>query len=185
MFAVSVAVVAAHFYFAPPPHAGVYAPRMDGALGTTFWTYWRWVLGPMPAAIGGRRSGVRARADRLGAATPRCTALFGAAWFVIAVAAVPAAARSQDGLLPRGARRSASRWWAHLRSRDCGKFGRFRRVAIVAGDRWCMRGVRLQASWTVTRWQHARGGEGGRPGARRGGSAPGGAGEDHSAGRDR
>ena len=71
MFAVSAAAVAAHFYFAPPPHAGVYAPRIDGALGATFWTYWRWALGPIPAAMAASHGGVRAGADRLGPATPR------------------------------------------------------------------------------------------------------------------
>ena len=50
MFAVSAAAVATHFYFAPPAHAGVYAPRVDAAMGATLWTYWQMVLGPMPGA---------------------------------------------------------------------------------------------------------------------------------------
>ena len=49
MFALSLAAVLMHFYFAPPPHSGVYAPRVDAAIVATLWTYWRWVLGPMPA----------------------------------------------------------------------------------------------------------------------------------------
>jgi len=48
MFAVSAAVVMAHFYFAPPAHAGVYAPRLDGLIAMSLWTYWRWAIGTPP-----------------------------------------------------------------------------------------------------------------------------------------
>jgi hypothetical protein len=51
MFAVSALAVFLHFHFAPPPAAGVYAPRLDGRLLATFWTYWQWSLGPMPLWI--------------------------------------------------------------------------------------------------------------------------------------
>src|ERR1019366_1720051 len=48
MFLVSAAAVAAHFYFAPPAHAGVYAPSLKGGIGMSVWTYWGWVLGTPP-----------------------------------------------------------------------------------------------------------------------------------------
>src|ERR1019366_6312885 len=51
MFAVSAAVVAAHFYFAPPAQAGVYAPRLDSAIATTLWTYWGWAVGTPPEGV--------------------------------------------------------------------------------------------------------------------------------------
>ena len=78
--------MAAHFYFAPPPHAGVYAPRIDGALGTTFWTYWRWVLGPMPAAMAAVVAACVPALTVWGLRRRDATALFGAAWFVITLA---------------------------------------------------------------------------------------------------
>jgi len=48
MFAVSALAVWLHFHFAPPAVSGQYAPVLDGRVFPTLWTYWTWVLGPMP-----------------------------------------------------------------------------------------------------------------------------------------
>jgi hypothetical protein len=48
MFAVSALAVLLHFHFAPPAVSGVYAPTLDARVFSTLWTYWAWVLGPMP-----------------------------------------------------------------------------------------------------------------------------------------
>ena len=48
MLAVSALAVFAHFHFAPPAVSGVYAPVLDARIFSTLWTYWAWVLGPMP-----------------------------------------------------------------------------------------------------------------------------------------
>ena len=173
MFAVSAAAVRAHFYFAPPPHAGVYAPRIDSALGATFWTYWRWVLGPMPAAMAAalvaacvlalivwglrRRDNYRITRRRV-VCDYRCCR----------TCRCPITGWTITWRCPR----SASRCWAHSRSPECGKFRAGARESR-SGSPFCVyTGSSLQASWTVTRWQHARGAEGGRPGARRGRSSP-------------
>jgi hypothetical protein len=155
MCGVSVAMVAAHFYFAPPPHAGVYAPRIDGALGTTFWTYWRWVLGPMPAAMAAVVAACVPALTVWGLRRRDATALFGAAWFVITLAPyLPLPDHRMDyylavpsiGIAMVGA-------FAIAR---LGKFGPVPRVAIGLAI-LAYTGSSLRASWTVTRWQHARG----------------------------
>ena len=78
MFAVSALAVAAHFYCAPPAQAGVYAPRMDGAMAATLWTYWRWAAGPMPLEAVACVILLIAWGLRRG----ESTAVLGAGWFV-------------------------------------------------------------------------------------------------------
>src|SRR5450759_4807225 len=154
MFAVSLAAVLAHFYFAPPPHAGVYAPRVDAAIGATLWTYWRWALGPMPelaaalvaasllALIGwGRRRGESAE-------------LLGAGWFVFPLLPyLPLPDHKMDyylavpsiGIAMLGA-------YAVGNMMKFGVVGRPAAVLVIL----IYATTSLQASWTVPRWQHAR-----------------------------
>ena len=155
MFVVSLAVVAAHFYFAPPPHAGVYAPRIDGALGTTFWTYWRWVLGPMPSAMAALVAVCVLALIVWGLRRRDSTALFGAAWFVITlVPYLPLPDHRMDYYLA-----VPSIGIAMVGAFAIARLGKFRPVPRVAIGLAVLvyTGSSLQASWTVTRWQHARG----------------------------
>ena len=155
MFAVSAAAVAAHFYFSPPAHAGVYAPSLKGGIGTSVWTYWGWVLGTPPegaallVAVGvialivwGLRRGDSA-------------ALLAAAWYVFPLLpylvlpdhkmsyylAVPSIGIAMLGAYALG---------------NIMKFGVVGRpaVVLVIGG---YAAISLPASWTVTQWQHARG----------------------------
>src|SRR5260370_22077527 len=82
MFAVSAAAVLLHFYFAPPAHAGGDAPHLGGAIGATIWTYWRWVLGPMPEIAAGLMAVCAMVLTVWGLRHAESTALLGAAWFV-------------------------------------------------------------------------------------------------------
>jgi hypothetical protein len=155
MFAVSAAAVVTHFYFAPPQHVGVYAPRIDAAMGTTLWTYWEMVLGPMPgavaAAVAAGAIGLIAWGWLRGESTP----VLGAGWFVLPLLpylplphhislyylAVPSI-----GIAILGAYAAAS-----LRKfRMAGRIATL--VVLVA-----YAGTSVRASWTTTRWQHARG----------------------------
>jgi hypothetical protein len=155
MFSVSAAVVMAHFYFAPPPHAGVYAPRVDAAMGATLWTYWKMVLGPMPD---GAAAPVAAGVLVLIAwslSRGESAALLGAGWFLLPLLpylplphhvqtyylAVPSI-----GVAILGAYAAASL----RRFRLAGRIATL--VVLVA-----YLGTSVQASWTTTRWQHARG----------------------------
>jgi hypothetical protein len=155
MFAVSLTVVAAHFYFAPPPHAGVYAPRIDGALGTTLWTYWRWVLGPMPPAMAAVIMACALALIVWGLRRRDSTALFGAAWFVMTLLPyLPLPDHMMDYYLA-----VPSVGIAIMGAFAMARLGKFRpapRVAIGLAV-LVYTGSSLQASWTVTRWQHARG----------------------------
>jgi hypothetical protein len=154
MFAVSLASVGAHFYFAPPPHAGVYAPRIDSALAATLFTYWRWALGPMPVwtailvATGAFVLVVWGlqRGEYLG--------LLGAAWFLFPLLPyLPLPDHRMDyylavpsiGIAMLGAYAIAS-------VRRFPAAGRIALVLIIL----LYAGGSAQASWTTTRWQHAR-----------------------------
>ena len=143
MFAVSAAVVALHFYFAPPPAGGVYAPRVDGAMLTTLRTYWEWGLGSMAAPL----TVLAVAVIGWGVWRREYLALLGLGWFVIPLLpylplpehrmtyylAVPAI-----GIAILGA---------------CA-IGRAPVVASLALLLYVAPNV--QASWTATRWQHAR-----------------------------
>jgi hypothetical protein len=153
MFAVSLAAVMAHFYFAPPPHAGVYTPRVDSAIGTTLWTYWRWVLGPMPALAAALVAASLIALIVWSLKRRESTALLGAAWFVLPLLpyltlpdhkmdyylAVPAIGIALSGAYAMG------------RVRKFGAVGRLAIVLVIL----VYTGTSVQASWTVTRWQHA------------------------------
>ncbi len=150
MFAVSALAVAAHFYFSPPAHGGVYAPRLDSAIATTLWTYWRWALiaAPLSAAacvilliVWGLRRG-------------ESTALVGTAWFVLPLLpylvlpdhkmtyylAVPAIGIAMLGAYAVGSLRQFAVAW------------RIATVLVIV--LYTVASVR--ASWAQTVWQHAR-----------------------------
>jgi hypothetical protein len=153
MFAVSLAAVMAHFYFAPPPHTGVYTPRVDSAIGTTLWTYWRWALGPMPALAAALVAASLIALIVWSLKRRESTALLGAAWFVLPLLpylalpdhkmayylAVPAIGIAVSGAYAMG------------RVRKFGAVGRLAIVFVIL----VYTGTSVQASWTVTRWQHA------------------------------
>ena len=154
MFAVSALAVLAHFYFAPPPHAGVYAPRIDSAIGATLWTYWRWVLGPMPALAAALVVAGVIALIAWGLGRGEYTALLGAGWFVLPLLPyLPLPDHKMDyylavpsiGIAVLGA-------YAIGNVRKFGVAGRIAAVLIVM----LYAGTSVQASWTVTRWQHAR-----------------------------
>ena len=154
MFAVSALAVLAHFYFAPPPHAGVYAPRIDSAIGATLWTYWRWVLGPMPALAAALVVAGVIALIAWGLGRGEYTALLGAGWFVLPLLPyLPLPDHKMDyylavpsiGIAMLGA-------YAIGNVRKFGVAGRIAAVLIVM----LYAGTSVQASWTVTRWQHAR-----------------------------
>jgi len=155
MFAVSLAAVAVHFYFAPPPHGGAYAPRLDAAIPATLWTYWRWVLGPMPWSATALMAAAALALVAWDLRRRDSTALLAAAWFALPLLpylllpehkmdyylAVPSI-----GIAILGAYAAAN-----LR-----RFAMAARIAAAAAL-VCYTATSVQASWTATRWQHARG----------------------------
>jgi hypothetical protein len=150
MFAVSALAVAAHFYFAPPAHAGVYAPRVDGAMGATLWTYWRWAVGPMPLGAVACVILLIAWGLRRG----ESTALLGAGWFVFPLLpylvlpdhkmvyylAVPTIGVAIIGAYALGSLRKFVVAW---------------RIAVVLVI-LLYTATSVRASWTETLWLHAR-----------------------------
>jgi hypothetical protein len=151
MFAVSAAAVAAHFYFAPPAHAGVYAPHVGSAIAATLWTYWRWAVVATPLStaacvilliVWGLRRG-------------ETTALVGTAWFVLPLLpylvlpdhkmtyylAVPAVGIAIIGAYALGSLRKFAVAW------------RVATVLVIV----LYTATSVRASWTQTVWQHARG----------------------------
>lgn len=166
MFALSMLAVGTHYRFAPPPSAGVYAPRVDARLFDTFWTYWTWALGPVRfAAFGWTQSELAAALTALitvGAAAlvvwslhrREYAGLFGLAWFAISLTpylvlpdhkmdyylAVPSI-----GLAIAGA-------WAVDRTRQCGAVWQIAAaLPLVAYVGTC-----IPASASIARWTHDR-----------------------------
>jgi hypothetical protein len=154
MFAVSLAAVLVHFYVAPPPHAGVYAPKVDAAMGATLWTYWEMVLGPMPVGAAAAVAACVLVLIVWGLLRGESMALLGAGWFVLPLLpylplphhislyylAVPAI-----GIAIQGAFAAAS-------LRKFRLTGRIATLAVMVA----YVGTSVQASWTTTRWQNAR-----------------------------
>lgn len=155
MFAVSLAAVLVHFYFAPPPHAGVYAPRVDAAMGATLWTYWRWVVGPMPDLAAALVAASLVALIAWGLRRGEYAALLGAGWFLFPLLpylplpdhkmtyylAVPSIGIAIVGAYAMGS------------LRKFGVAGRIVTTLVIL----VYAGTSVQASWTVTQWQHARG----------------------------
>jgi hypothetical protein len=154
MFAVSALAVAAHFYFAPPAHAGVYAPRLDSAIRATLWAYWGWVLGTPNDAVALLVAACVIALIVWALRRGDSTALQAAAWFVFPLLpylvlpdhkmdyylAVPSIGIAMLGAYAIG---------------NAAKFGRYGRIAAVLAV-LTYAGTSAQASWPITRWQHAR-----------------------------
>jgi hypothetical protein len=151
MFAVSALAVFLHFQFAPPAASGVYAPTLDARVFSTLWTYWAWVLGPMPVwltllltagicllIVSSIRQGKHA-------------ALLGLAWFAIPLLPyLPLPGHKMDYYLAVPAIGIAMLGAAAI------QYGGPVRVPVVA----CLLiylGASLPKSLTVARWEHARG----------------------------
>jgi hypothetical protein len=153
MFAVSAAAIMTHFYFAPPPHTGVYAPRVDSAIGPTLWTYWRWGLGSMPAAVAALVAAGFIALVAWGLKRRESTALLGAAWFVLPLLPyLPLPDHKMDYYLAVPAIGIAIAGAYVL-----GRFRKFTPVARLAALLIILlySVTSIHASWTVTRWQHA------------------------------
>jgi hypothetical protein len=149
MFAVSALAAGAHFYFAPPAHAGAYAPVVDARLLSTLWTYWAWVLGPMLLWL----TLALTAAVCLSIASAirhRCYApLLGLAWFLIPLLPyLPLPDHKMDyylavpaiGIAMLGATALAGRW----------------RIAAAACALMYL-GASLPKSIATARWEHGRG----------------------------
>ncbi len=97
MFALSAAAAFVHLKFAPLSAGGAYSPRVDLRLFDTLATYWTWALGPARlATFGWLTSGAALALTGLltvsaaalaawGIRRREFTAVFGLAWFVIAL----------------------------------------------------------------------------------------------------
>jgi hypothetical protein len=170
MFAVSAAVVAAHFYFAPPAHAGVYAPHVGSAIAATLWTYWGWALGTPPDAVALLMAAGVIGLIGWGLRRSDSSALVATAWFVFPLLpylvlpehrmsyylAVPAIGIAMLGGYAVAI--ACSGWQAQ----PCPT------KTVRAALAWTRRSIiplviliygatSVRASWTVTQWQHARG----------------------------
>uniref|UniRef100_Q01Y55 Glycosyltransferase RgtA/B/C/D-like domain-containing protein n=1 Tax=Solibacter usitatus (strain Ellin6076) TaxID=234267 RepID=Q01Y55_SOLUE len=146
MFAVSAVAVFLHFHFAPPPAAGVYAPRVDGRMLATFWTYWQWSLGPMPLwlALALTAAVVALIAGR------QHLALFGLAFFVLPLLPyLPLPDHKMDYYLAVPAIGIA------LLGAAAVAVPRYRMAAAAFIAIYL--GASLPAASRITRWQHARG----------------------------
>jgi hypothetical protein len=146
MFAVSALAVFLHFHFAPPPAAGVYAPRLDTRIVATFWTYWQWSLGPMPVWV----AVILTFAILLLIANRQHLALLGLAFFVLPLLPyLPLPDHKMDYYLAVPATGIA------LLGAAAVALNRYRVVAAVCIAVYL--GASLPAAVRITRWQHARG----------------------------
>jgi hypothetical protein len=174
MFAASALAVMAHFYFAPPAHAGVYAPRVDSAIVATLWTYWRWVLGTPPDAVGALMAASVMALIVWGLRRGDSTALLGAGWFVFPLVpylllpdhkmsyylAVPSIGIAMLGAYALGNVRGAWQAEACPTKEVRASLGWTRRWLIPLPTVLIIliyATTALPAAWTVTLWQHARG----------------------------
>jgi hypothetical protein len=170
MFAVSAAAVLAHFYFAPPAHAGVYAPHVGSAIAATLWTYWGWVLGTPNEAVTLLVAACVIALIVWGLGRGESTALLGAAWFVFPLSpylvlpehmmsyylAVPSIGIAMLGAYAAGNARSGRQAEACPTKTVRASLGWTRRSLIPLVILVYAVGS-VRASWTVTQWQHARG----------------------------
>jgi hypothetical protein len=152
MFAVSATVVAAHFYFAPLAHAGVYAPHVGSAIAATLWTYWQRALGTPPDVVALLMAGCAVALIVWALRRGESTALLAAAWFVFPLSpylllpdhkmdyylAVPSIGIAMLGAYAIG---------------NMGKFAPARRIASLLVI-FIYAAASAHASWTTTNWQH-------------------------------
>ena len=155
MFAVSALVVFVHFHFAPPSASGVYAPVLDARVFSTIWTYWRWVLGPMPLWLTILLTAALCLLIVSAVLRRRYAALFGLAWFLVPLLpylplpehkmdyylAVPAIGIALLGAFAIADVRTVRTPWQILTA-AC--------VLVYLG-------ASLPRASTVARWEHARG----------------------------
>ncbi len=155
MFALSAIAVFAHFYFAPPSTVGVYAPRIDGRIFGTLWTYWTWALGPMPVWLA---LGVTAGVSVLIASGARA-AILGLAWFAIPLLPyLPLPEHRMDYYLAVPAIGIAMLGGsALLQAREWRGPRRMLAAACVLICVTVYLAASVTASSVITRWQHARG----------------------------
>jgi hypothetical protein len=146
MFAVAALAVLAHFHFAPPPRAGVYAPHLDARLVSTAWTYWKWSLGPMPVWL----TIPLTAAVAVLAVRRQSLALLGLAWFALPLLPyLPLPDHQMDyylavpaiGIAILGAAALSQAHW-RIPAAVC--------ILVYLG-------ASIPAASAITRWQHARG----------------------------
>jgi hypothetical protein len=143
MFLVSALFVWVHFHFAGA-QPGVYAMHFDGAMLSTFWTYWSWALGrgPLPAIV------ALTAAVLILAVKGERLALFGLAWFAIVLAPyLPLRDHKMD-------------YYLAVPAIGIALVGA---AAVVRAPRWvagvaiaCYLAMSLPAAWAVTWWNHER-----------------------------
>jgi hypothetical protein len=155
LFAVAALSAAVHFYFAPAPHAGPYAPRVDARVFATLWTYWDWSLGRMPATLAALLAALALAFTVHRAARRDWAPVIALAWFVIPLAPyVVLPDHKMDyylGVPSIGmAMLGASAVAAARRSRLPAK-------AAAATCLLCYLAFSGRMAWAVTEWEHDRG----------------------------
>jgi hypothetical protein len=144
MFAVSALAVFVHFYFAPAADTGPYAPRVDGRVFASVWTYWSWGLGPMAAVL----TAAVCAAVVAGVRRRRYEFLLALAWFAFPLAPyLPLPEHRMD-------------YYLVVPAIGIAMFGAFAvvrwRVPAAIAVLLCV-GASLPAALRMTQWQHARG----------------------------
>lgn len=155
MFLVSAVSAAVHFHFAPAPHAGVYAPRLDARVFDTLWTYWGWALGRMPPALTALAAAAALAFAACRALRRDYSPLLALAWFVIPLTPyLPLPDHKMDyylavpaiGIAMLGASAAATAGGARLPWK-----------ALAAACLLAYLAFSGRAAWAVTRWEHDRG----------------------------
>ncbi|HLY17253.1 MAG TPA: hypothetical protein VKR61_08505 [Bryobacteraceae bacterium] len=149
MFLISALAVAAHFWFAPPPHDGVYAPHLNGRMLATLWTYWTWALGPSRPAMALLTCAVLALVAWQ-ARMRQWAGLFGLAWFVIVLSPyLPLSDHKMDYYLAvPSVGLAIAGGWAIARAP-------WKIAALVCAAVYL--GTTAPAAWTIAKWNHDRG----------------------------
>jgi hypothetical protein len=152
MFAVSALAVFVHFHFAPPPATGVYAPRLDARVISTFWTYWKWSLGPMPVWLAVFLTAAVLLLIGFAIHRAQYLALLGLAFFALPLLPyLPLPEHKMDYYLAVPAIGIALFGAAAIAQVP----GAWRIPAALC--LFAYLGASLPAAATITRWQHARG----------------------------
>jgi hypothetical protein len=154
MFAVSALAIFAHLRFAPLPHEGVYAVRVDGRIFSTLWTYWSWALGPSRLVMV-VLSCALAAALIWKARRKQWAGVFGLGWFaIVMVPYLPLGDHRMDYYLAVPAIGLAILGtWALVAAWNSKWTWRIAALACVAA----YLGTSMAAAWAITRWHHERG----------------------------